>query len=361
MPRRLVVLTGAGASYDCASELVDKNELMRPPLVKDLFAREFAEILGRYPLAQAAAADIRRAIAPESQNAVPLERHLRERMRDSDDAHTKRRYRQIPLYLQDVLYTVGDTNGGGYTTEPDNYNALVNRALELDDVLFLTLNYDTLLDDRLFIYDSLDSLDAYVSNPKWALVKLHGSVNWGRPIPFLKPEPALAEVDRAMGVGLPIDRFQIINRLIDTPRELLTDEDIELRLQPRLDERRYDDPTVYYPAVSVPVGEQDELVCPLEHLNAAREFLHREDALDLLVIGYSGLDREVLELLRASGKPLRRLLVANGSEPAGLEAGERLQGACGGNGVLEDSVFRGGFTELVRTGKLAEFIASIPA
>jgi hypothetical protein len=56
------------------------------------------------------------------------------------------------------LLTVSRTTSGGYTNDPDNCNALINRALELDDVLFLTLNYDTLLDDRLFEYARFNSL-----------------------------------------------------------------------------------------------------------------------------------------------------------------------------------------------------------
>ena len=219
MLRRLVVIIGAGASYDCASELVDKDPRLQPPLVKDLFSTGFAGILHRYPLAQAAAADIRRAIEPVSENAVPLERYLREQMRDATDSYTRRRYRQIPLYLQDVLFTVSDTNGRGYTKEPDNYNALLNRVLPLDNVLFLTLNYDTLLDDRLFIYGSPTSLPSYVSDPGWALVKLHGSVNWGQRV-AVDTGLIREELDAAIASGIQLDRPQIINRLIDAPNDL---------------------------------------------------------------------------------------------------------------------------------------------
>jgi len=96
--------------------------------------------------------------------------------RDSNNRFTRRRCRQIPLYLQHVLDRASRTDGDGYTEEPDNYNALINAALDFESVLFLTLNYDTLLDDRLFLYWSLDELSDYVgSDPTWALVKLHGS------------------------------------------------------------------------------------------------------------------------------------------------------------------------------------------
>jgi len=84
MARNLVVITGAGASYDCASELVYSNPAKKPPLVKDLFGTDFSDILLQYPLAQAAAADIRRAIGEGSESATTLERYLREQMRDAE-------------------------------------------------------------------------------------------------------------------------------------------------------------------------------------------------------------------------------------------------------------------------------------
>src|SRR6266487_833762 len=334
---------------------------MQPPLVKDLFGTNFAGILGRYPLAQAAATDIRRAIAPESENAVPLERYLRDQMRDAANLYTKRRYRQIPLYLQDLLLTVSDIGGSGYTTDPDNFNALINRTLDLDDVLLLTLNYDPLVDDRLFIYGDLQDLNSYVaSDPRWALVKLHGSVNWGRRI-IADINRGIETVNQANASGRPISQHELINKLIDTEYDQVSVGEIELRLHRSLDEWRYDrSDSVYYPALSIPVGEEDELVCPSEHLAAARERLGRADALNILVIGYSGLDREVLQLLRQSGRPAHRLLVVNGSERASFEAAERIQQACGGSGVRTDSVFRGGFSEVVRTGTLADFAATIP-
>jgi hypothetical protein len=134
MSGRLVVVIGAGASHDCASDPAKRREDRRPPLVKDLFGKDFDYLLGRYPLAQAAADEIRQAIDPESKDALQLEDYLREQMRDSTDSYTSLRYRQIPLYLQDLLFAVGNVTGEGYTTEPSNYNALNNAVLKLDDV-----------------------------------------------------------------------------------------------------------------------------------------------------------------------------------------------------------------------------------
>ena len=82
-------------------------------------------------------------------------------MRDPTSPYTQRRYRQVPLYLQEIL-----AGASRWTNEPDNYNALVNAALELDDSLFLTLNYDTLLDGRFAAYTPADRMDWYIDTDR---------------------------------------------------------------------------------------------------------------------------------------------------------------------------------------------------
>jgi len=54
---------------------------------------------------------------------------------------------------------------------------------EFDQVLFLALNYDLLLEKAITSYDDVpfDHLDSYLPRKKkWSLIKPHGSVNWGR-------------------------------------------------------------------------------------------------------------------------------------------------------------------------------------
>jgi hypothetical protein len=171
----LVVILGAGASRAC-SPLGGESRFL-PPLTADLFSERYAPILRNYPLAEAAAADIRVVVGS---GALVIERFLREQLRDSTDEYARRRYRQIPLYLHELLMEVSRH----YTTHPDNTDRLINAALALDSVLFLTLNYDTILDLRLALQTGpITSMDDYVrEDQKWALVKLHGSVDWARSV-----------------------------------------------------------------------------------------------------------------------------------------------------------------------------------
>ena len=82
-----------------------------------LFSSEpwFAARLHEYPLAEAAAAEIRPEI---KDGAASIEDVLRTRLRDSEDQYAVRRYQQVPLYLQHLLFDVSRTDGGGYTTHP---------------------------------------------------------------------------------------------------------------------------------------------------------------------------------------------------------------------------------------------------
>jgi hypothetical protein len=149
MPCRPLVVLGAGASFDCASKEVPRNRDYRPPLVTELFEprKEFARILHRYPLAEQAAAGIRTAL---SSGSIAIEAFLRDELRDSEHPHERRLYWSVPLYLQDLLFEVSSWDPPyGYTSQPDSYDRLVKAAMRVDQVTFVTLNYDVLLDRRL--------------------------------------------------------------------------------------------------------------------------------------------------------------------------------------------------------------------
>ncbi|MGA9762632.1 MAG: hypothetical protein WBQ14_09430 [Gaiellaceae bacterium] len=352
----LVVILGAGASFDCTSSAIgEKNDGLRPPLVKDLFSstQSFAAILNEYPLAEMAAAEIRVTLANES---VALEDYLRTRLRDADDRYARLRYRQVPTYLQQLFYEIsrpaeGRQGVAGYTRQPDNYDALLNETLALERVLFVTLNYDTILDQRLGQYEGgLFSLDSYVTaHRNWALFKLHGSVNWGREVyglPIPTPPPS------SIGTNEYLRLLQQVQNL-DLGK-------ISFRLG-GISDSRYDQRSgsLYYPALSAPLGAEDELSCPADHVSTLKQQLHDLGELNVLVIGYSGLDKEMLRLLPESAHGLKTLLVANGNSGASALAADTFSNLWSLGGFSEDSVFGGTFSELISTGRLHEFVAKL--
>ena len=69
---------------------------------------------------------------------------------------------------------------GGNKVRHASFNA---PGSEFDQVLFLALNYDLLLERAITSYDDVpfDHLDSYLpGKKKWSLIKPHGSANWGR-------------------------------------------------------------------------------------------------------------------------------------------------------------------------------------
>lgn len=197
-------------------------------------------------------------------------------------------------------------------------------------------------------------MDSYIrENRKWSLIKLHGSIDWGRKVEhdveYLPFEGVLASTFARLG------------------HELRLDDEIVLRTSPGIRERRIGaDNVLYYPALSAPLGERDEIVCPQQHLEHLRTRLGHWETLDVLVIGYSGLDQEVLGLLREPGRPIRSLTVVNGSEGAGVDAAMKIQAA-----VSVEERFDGtgesiecwdlGFDEFVRQGLLDTYVRKIQA
>jgi len=135
---------------------------------------------------------------------------------------------------------------------------------------------------------------------------------------------------------------------------------IQLRTQPDLAGRRFDgaEDVVYYPALAVPLGAEDELVCPSNHVEVAKQWLDRMDGVNLLVIGNSGLDREVLRLFLESGNKLRRMLVANGSG-MGRPTADYVAEAFAEKNWPDEWATGHGFSTLVDSGELRRWMSEV--
>jgi hypothetical protein len=227
----------------------------------------------------------------------------------------------VPLYLQHLFFHISswDDRVRGYTPNPDNYNRLISAALDLDEAVFVTLNYDTLLDRRLFAYGPLTAMESYFEAGKnWSLIKLHGSVDWGYLVSSdwerRDSDPYLAETFARIGDDLTLH------------------EEVMLRLQPSVAGTRNEggggpsDGRLYYPALSAPLGPGDEIVCPPDHVEFLRGRLRAFDGLNVLVIGYSGLDQEVLKLLSESKNWLRSLAVVSHTEETAVKTSRAITG-----------------------------------
>jgi hypothetical protein len=182
------------------------------------------------------------------------------------------------------------------------YDRLIERLLRLPYVCFMTLNYDLLLDRRLASHHPLNDFEDYISDDKnWSLIKLHGSVNWIYEMPDV------------------IDPFP--------PTEELRIQDQDLRCySPAADLDQIRGPLGgrdRYPALAIPEGAEDRLVMPSRHEWWITERLKAPPNIDLLVIGYSGLDIEILRLLKAIETPIRLMTIVNQSQVTAIGVRDR--------------------------------------
>lgn len=213
----------------------------------------------------------------------------------------------IPYYLQALLSAAS----ASFASNSDNY-ALLDAKLKrrFARVVYVSLNYDTLLDGVLNTRRRLERLDDFIAAERWALIKPHGSITWGRQI-----------VQSAEMSGFPSH---------DPPAEIELTHDIRHVWSTDINALRRDGLNAYYPSISVPLGpEAETLNCPQSHLDWLRAALLAEEALDLLVIGYSGVDLDVLRLFRAAEKSIRSALIVNETGEAGLAALGRVGEALG--------------------------------
>jgi hypothetical protein len=335
MVDRLFVIIGAGASYDCVPGDAPSDDRYQPPLTPDLFKAQregYAPILARYPLAKAAAAELATV-----QSATSLETELRERYRDSEHAHDRRIFRGVLPYLQELLYTISYE----YTPFPQNYEVLITKLLRLSEVIFISLNYDLFLDNALLaVSPEKTGMGWYTRDgQKWSLIKLHGSVDWGR-------EMRVDRLARVTDFTEPTEGTDLVDSIVLRPAHSL--EEI------RGISRTGGVSLPYYPALAAPVGQADELVCPPEHVEYLKQRLSDTQPMHLLVIGYSGLDQEVVSLIRESERGVKTLTIVDRGEDATRAVAERLAQ----QGVrAQDTKFEaGGFDGWVRKGGLDAFV-----
>lgn len=340
---KVCVILGAGASTDVhnGSAPVLNGGIFKPPLARDLFAigkhPEYFPILSPYPEAQSLAS----VLSPLSDVAeFDLESRLRE-LADHPDDRVRQQFKHVPPYLRDLLWRASYE----YTHTPGTYLQLIY-ALLADvphHVLFLVLNYDTLLEQALALFPKMDfsNVESYVREDRQVkVVKLHGSINW----------------------------FKLIGRANQSWENLVGSQDVFQRTP---DHEIYIENTAGplmsvlitenrpYPILTAPLAGKGmaDIVCPSMHIQAAKEFL--QDCRKFLVIGSSGLDQDLLaplnEAVQPSSHPALQLVGGSDAELA-LEKFERGVRAFRNRRITPPGfLFSSGFRQYVDSGDLRRF------
>jgi hypothetical protein len=347
----LLVVFGAGASYDSMPEIrprvpyprfLDQQARLsfeddRPPLANELFGNrpQFVTAMDRFPDCKALIPCLRKpGIAVEKELAS-----IQQQAAEFPRVHCE--LAAIRYYLHTAL-TECQKRWDGRHSGITNYVTLVReierwRLKAKEKVCFVTFNYDTMLEDAMssVLGIPFDNLDGYVCHDEYAVIKLHGSVNWGREIEGLSFR---ADYPHAYII-------REIEHLHISERYTLVSDCPMLRNAVR---------NYVFPALSIPVENKDQFSCPPAHVQKMQEALPLMTK--LITIGWRATERDFLKLLLPHAKH-RELLVVSGTNKGLDETVNNL-----GRGLLRERVLplSKGFTGLIVDGleQLAQLLKS---
>lgn len=205
-----------------------------------------------------------------------------------------------------------------------------------EQVCLVTFNYDLMLETAVEpLGVRIENLADYVRDEHYKLIKLHGSVNWGREVNVSVNKPQEGP-------------WPTVDTLIDRAASL------EITRNFRLVDQR---PTYHYggralfPAIAIPVESKVDYECPEEHLEVLHAAIPHVEK--LMVVGWRAAEIPFLNLLAENLSGPIQGLVVSGNYDAATETADRLSSA----GVVGHyTVTDGEFTDLVVNRQADDFL-----
>jgi hypothetical protein len=342
----LLVIFGAGASFDSVPHLPpgevfpavrpafspDYYENFRPPLANQLFDTRplFVEAMVRFWQFQPLIPLLRKQGIAVEQELAKFQEQAKTLPRVNSELAAIRYYLHLALWecqrLWDGIHR-GITNYATLLREIERWRYEFN-----EQVCFVTFNYDTMLEDamRQVLRFKIISLNSYVSEPNYALIKLHGSVNWGREVDV--PEPRRYTLERIIeeAADLPVsDRYS----LVDSYPMLIQGEQL------------------VFPALSIPVEKKDQFSCPPTHRQALEKML--PNVTKIMTVGWRAREAEFLNMLQSRLTGEVDMLIVSGSGKDTMETYDNLSQSVKSSGHTDAEH---GFTGLINEGYLEGFL-----
>lgn len=294
-PTVLMVIFGAGASYDAAPNL---SPAQRPPLADQLFDPRFGEVIDRYEectgLVPLLRAPMRNSGRRRGQSLEDILEKLTLDAEKHQDSDRLIELAAVRFYLRDVAYTMQDA--GGLVNGVTNYASLLSQILHrkrLKDapVALVNFNYDTLQEDavrrvfRLPLEAPLPEdhqLSRFIDgDPRILVFRPHGSWNWTRVVRD-PPGTTVRELIHAAPTLKFEDRYLLNNDLAAT-----VGPDYERIGQ------------VMFPWLAVPLRTKTEFSWPKSHEQRFISLL--PNVTHLIIIGWRGADTHFLRLIHEAG------------------------------------------------------------
>ena len=318
----LMVVFGAGASYDSYPSIRPPTDFLlppglrshfeneRPPLASQLFSdREaFAKVTSDFPDCQPIITFVRHA--PKHSSVEQVLEALQ-----SEAKQNHRRYVQLAAVRHYLQFIILECEGQwksvhkGVTNYLTLLDEIESRRKQNEPVCLVTFNYDTMLDQALpAVGVKIAEMDDYVTQ-NYKLIKLHGSVSWGR------------QVASPMNMTV-MNEWAVANELIKNAKDLrMTDEYRMVTSRPI----GKSDELPLIPALAIPVVNKQEYECPKLHLDVLDSCLPQ--ITKLLVVGWRASEQHFLQRLALGLKHELQVMVVSGSPEAAEETINNLAAA----------------------------------
>jgi hypothetical protein len=340
LPKKMVIF-GAGASHDYIHNTSGQKLKHAPPLTAHLFEDGYDPILKDFPHARNLSSEI-------LIHAGGVEDYF-QRKWDRIGRYTDTLlFRQL-LNTQYYIYALFRQISHRHADErKNNYVNLTRWAYEYagsndQHVLFVTFNYDTILDNSLqsTCDYSFEHIDDYVNfeNRHILLFKPHGSCNWGRKfrntIPLDKNRS-----DRTFTLSsFATELFKMQYGMPDIMKHL----NEEITLHPITDQESIFNMNVgewVFPHILLPYKDKDEFAMPSHHYQVLSSML--ESVEEILIVGWKGSEMEFQKLLRQrlGEKKLKISVVTNTSEDIAVAYKDILPNA-------DWRFYKGGFSQYI--------------
>ena len=254
-----------------------QHEQFRPPLANQLFENRswFIPIMSQF----GEFGDFR-SLVTSLRACDSVERRLAEIQQEADVLPIRHcQLAAICYYIQSVIWQC-EKNWYKHHVGITNHSALFEmielwRHRSNEKVCVVTFNYDTLIEKAMeqVLKATFNEMSQYVSDQNYKLIKLHGSIDWGR------------EVSAEVGLGVPAHvvhnaaKLQISDRYRKVSRPNAV----------------FEDGSVGYPAIAVPVEKKSEFVCPELHLSTLANLI--PSVSKIVTIGWRAMERHFLDML----------------------------------------------------------------
>jgi hypothetical protein len=146
-----------------------------------------------------------------------------------------------------------------------------------EQVCYVTFNYDTMLERSMTDLwgCTFKDFNAYTSDLRFKLIKLHGSIDWGHELDRLSPRTPQEVIRDAAVLGINSSKeYRKVSRI----------------------PVKFDDGTVGFPALAIPVEKKGEFVCPQEHLGALAAIVPK--VTKIITVGWRATEQHFLTMLK---------------------------------------------------------------